>query len=406
MMKRVILILLVLVVGGLIAWTISQRSQPPVISVAVVKRETVVSTVVTNAKAEPLEWIAVRSEREGVVERMLVEKGQPIQKGALLVELNTGSARSELASAQARIAQVRADMESLERGGRSADLVEIQNGLARARAELETARREYETTQRLAAKDAATRQQVEEARRGVDKAELEIRAFENRRASLVNQTDHSVAQARLREAEAAAETARRRIEQASIRAPMDGIVYQLDTRAGAYLNPGDLVAHIGKLHRLRVIVYVDEPELGRVDVGMPVTITWDAVPNRQWKGSVEKVPSQIVPLGSRQVGEVLCMIDNPDRELAPGANVNAEIRSSVAENALVIPKEVIRRENNVTGVYVVAGDRLSWRPVQLGISSVTRTQVISGLAEGDRVALPTDRPLSNGMQVRPSANAV
>jgi HlyD family secretion protein len=399
MMKR-ILILLVVVAGGFVAWNVSRRSQPPVIPVTAVKRETVVSTVVTNGKAEPLEWIAVRSEREGAVERVLVEKGQPIQQGAVLVELNATGARSELATAQARITQVRAEMESLERGGRSADLVEIQNSLTRAQTDLESARREYEAIQRLAAKDAATKQQVEEARRAVDKSQLEIRALENRRAALVGKTDHSIAEARLKEAEAAAEAARRRIEQAFIRAPIEGIAYQLDTRPGAYLNPGSEVAHIGKLHRMRVIVYVDEPELGRVDAGMPVTITWDAVPGRQWKGAVEKVPTQVVPLGSRQVGEVVCVIDNPDRELAPGANVNAEIRSKVAENVLVVPKEVIRRESNVAGVYVLVGDRLQWRPVQLGVSSVTRTQIVSGIAEGDRVAMPTDRPLSDGMQVR------
>ena len=399
-MKRIALLILIAAGAALIGWQFFRRSQPPVVPVTTVKRDTLVSTLITNGKAEPLEWMAVRSEREGQVERVLVEKGQVISQGALIGELDAGTARSELVSAQARISQARAEIEALERGGSSAQLAEIQSGLTRAKADLEVAQREHETLRRLAAKDAATRQQVDEARRAVEKAELEIRALENRRASLVAQTDRSIAQARLRDAEAAAESARRRIEQASIRAPMEGIVYQLDTRPGAYLNPGDVVAHIGKLHRLRVLVYVDEPELGRVNTGMPVKITWDARPGREWKGVVEKVPTQVVALGTRQVGEVVCVIDNSGRELPPGANVNAEIQSSVAENVLVVPKEAIRRENNASGVYVVGGDRLEWRPVKLGISSATRTQVVTGVAEGDRVVLPTDRPLTHGMQVK------
>lgn len=398
-MKR-ILLLLIVAVGAILAWVVyTRRSQPPTVSVVAVKRETVISTVVTNGRVEPLEWTAVRSELEGAVERVLIEKGQAVSQGALLVQLDAGAARSELMSAQARIAQVRAELEMLDRGGNSAAIADIQNGLVRARTDLENARLDYEALQRLAEKKAATRAQVDEAHRAVGRAELEIRALENKRSSLVAQTDRSIAQARLHEADALAQAARRRIELASIRAPMEGIVYQLDTRPGAYLNPGDVVAHIGKLHRLRVVVYVDEPELGRVSAGMPVTITWDALPGRQWKGAVEQLPTQVSPVGTRQVGEVVCIIDNPGRELASGANVNAEIRSNVAENALVVPKEVIRRENNMTGVYVLAGDRLQWRPVRLGVSSATRTQVISGLADGDRVAVPGDRPLSDGMEV-------
>jgi len=110
----------------------------------------------------------------------------------------------------------------------------------------------------------------------------------------------------------------------------------------------------------------------------------------------------VVALGTRQVGEVQCIIDNPDRDLLPGTNINAEIRSSIVENALTIPKESIRREQGRTGVYVLGeGDKISWREVQLGTASVTRSEVTSGLKEGDRIALTSDRPLTRGMEVTP-----
>jgi HlyD family secretion protein len=134
---------------------------------------------------------------------------------------------------------------------------------------------------------------------------------------------------------------------------------------------------------------------------MPVTITWDAMPNRQWKGFVEKVPLQVVPLGTRQVGEVICTIDNPDLTLIPGTNVNAEIRSKAAENAITVPKEVIRRQGSQLGVFSLDGEKLAWRPVRSGISSVTRVQIVEGLKEGDPVALPVEKTLKAGEEVRP-----
>ena len=64
------------------------------------------------------------------------------------------------------------------------------------------------------------------------------------------------------------------------------------------MNAGDLIANVGRMDQLPVRVFVDEPELGRVEVGQPVTITWDALPGRQWDGRVERKPASIQTLGS------------------------------------------------------------------------------------------------------------
>ena len=116
---------------------------------------------------------------------------------------------------------------------------------------------------------------------------------------------------------------------------------------------------------------------------------------------MEKVPLQVVALGTRQIGEVLCTIDNPDISLIPGTNINAEIRSSVVSNALTLPKEALRREANDTGVLKLEGNQVIWRKVKLGVSSVTRVQILEGLSEGDAVALPVDRQLKSGDEVVP-----
>jgi HlyD family secretion protein len=180
---------------------------------------------------------------------------------------------------------------------------------------------------------------------------------------------------------------------------MDGVLYDFDVKAGAFLNPGDAVAKIGKLDRVRVTVYVDEPDVGKVRKGEAVIITWDALPGHQWKGEVDRLPAQVIPLGTRQVGEVGCVIENPDRDLLPNANINADIQAAVVENALVLPKEVFRRQGSDTGVFLLQGDRVAWRKVRLGVSSYTKSQVLSGLADGDGVALPTEKVLKNGTRV-------
>jgi multidrug resistance efflux pump len=357
---------------------------------------------VTNGRAEPIEWIAVRSESAGLVEQVLVELGQRVAQGATIARLDTSEAQAQLDSAEARIAQARAELKVIESGGRPAERAAIEASLKQAYLDLEIARREYESLLRLEKKNAATTSEVNAARDRVEHAKQQIAALEKKRSTLVASSDVAIARARLQDAEAAAKAARERVSAGIIRAPMAGIVYSLQARQGAYVNPGDIVANIGKLDRMRVTVYVDEPELGRVQAGMPVTITWDAKPGRKWTGTVEQVPTQIVALGSRQVGEVICIVDNPDHELLPGTNVNAEILTERVENALTIPREALRRQGNQTGVYLLEETVVRWRPIRTGAQSVTRVQVLEGLAEGDAVALPTDTPLADGMRVQAS----
>jgi len=133
---------------------------------------------------------------------------------------------------------------------------------------------------------------------------------------------------------------------------------------------------------------------------MPVVITWDALPERQWKGDVDKTATQVVALGTRQVGEVACVIQNPDRDLLPGTNVNVEIRAQAVANALTVPKEAVRRLAGQPGVYVLTDDHVAWKKVTLGIANITRVQV-DGVNEGDAIAVASDKPLKDGMQVTP-----
>ncbi len=383
-------------------WLVARRTAPPETPFTRAKRERLISTLVTNGKAEPIEWVKVRAERAGAVRRLAVERGSVVSKGAVLAELDASAAQADLAAAEARIAQARVELETIGRGGREAERADIDGQLARARIEQQYAQKEAASLARLVEKQAASRVELYDARDRVEKAGAQVQALEARRAALATAADRKVAEARLRDAEAAADLARKTIELSVIRAPMPGVIYRLAIRSGAYLNPGDEIAEVGQIEKLRIVVYVDEPELGRVARGMPVTITWDALPGREWKGVVDKTPSTVAAFGTREVGEVQCIVENPGRELPPGANINASILSRAAEDALVIPKEALRRVNNQPGVYSLDGNRVVWRPVETGISSVTRVQVLKGLKEGDAVAVASDVALRVGLEVSPS----
>ncbi len=399
--RTVVLILLIFIVV-VVAWGVSRRAQPPRLAFVKVAGDALTSTLSTNGKVEPIQWAAARAERPGVIQKVFVQRGQEVAAGTVLAALDDSAEQSALASAEAQIALARAQERPLEQGGPALERAEIDNQSAKAQLDLDIARRDLASARRLYEKQAGTKLDVDTAQARVNALEAQIQGLEKRRGALVEPSQKQTVQARLREAEAAAALARHNLALSEIRAPIGGVVYELDQRAGGYVNVGDVIADIGRLDQVRVIVYIDEPDLGRIGIGMPVTITWDALPGRNWKGVVEKLPTEVVPLGTRQVGEVSCVIENPGRDLLPGTNINAEIQSRVVPTALVIPKEALRREGAQTGVYVLApDDRLAWRPVQIGISSLTRVQVTQGLSLGDSVALPTDKPVRPGSKVDP-----
>jgi multidrug efflux pump subunit AcrA (membrane-fusion protein) len=324
-----------------------------------------------------------------------------VAKGAVLAQTSDPTLEAGFESAQARVAEARAALNALEQGGRPSEAAEIDDSLARARFDLATRTKEYQALQRLEQKQAATRLEVETAADKVHALELEIHGLEARRASLVAATDVEAAHARLAGAEAALNLAHTRQALSVLRSPLGGVVYQLAVRPGAYLNPGDLVANVGRLDRVRVRVYVDEPLLGRVSKDQPVTFTWEALPGKRWEGRVEQMPTSIQALATRQVGEVVCTVENPGGELLPGVNVDAEIRTAVVENAVTIPKEALHHDATGDWVFLLRGDMVERRPVKTGIGTVTTIQILDGVREGDQVALPSDATLEPGERVAP-----
>ncbi len=400
-MKKAWLLLLIPLLL-LLWWGLDSRESTPDVHFAEVRRLTIESTVLTNGKVEPVEWAAARAETAGVVRTINVRRGQTVEAGQILLTLDTTAAQSDLAAALAKEQEARTDVLTLRQGGKAATLASLNNSIKTAQAAVDIAQRNYEILQRLAAHQAATKLQVQDAKDALERAKLQLASLEDQRRTLVTSSDRVVAEAKLRDAEAAVALAQHRVALGDVKSPIAGTVYQFDLKVGAYMQPGDLVALIGKLDRVKVIVYVDEPDLGRVAKNMPVRITWDARPGQEWWGRVDRLPTEVVAQGTRTVGEVTTIVENPNHDLLPGVTVNATVVSAVVKDATAIPKAALRTMRGAAGVYKLTGKSVVWTPLKTGVSDVNNVQILSGLRLGDRVAQQTgDVEIKNGMRVNP-----
>ena len=334
-------------------------------------------------------------------------KGRSVKKGQLLLTLDVKDAAAQLSAAKAKLLRAQDDLRSAQTGGKPDDAARVSSDLAKAVAERDRLQREHDSLVRLLAKGAATKDELAanelilaKAQADVDKSAAAKQEFARQvgldasRTALTVQQDQSDV--------AALED---KVRQGRITAPVDCTLYSLPVKSGDYVKTGDLLAEMADLHKVRVRAFVDEPDLGGLEPGLPVRITWDALPNNVWQGKTEIIPKQVVARGSRSVGELLCSVDNDKLQLLPNTNVNVKInskeRSECRHRSTRRGGDRERKTIRVRGAGTACGNStLEKREIRVGIADATSFEVVSGLQGDEVVALPGDVDLKDGMIVK------
>jgi len=405
-------IVIFLILAAIVAFALVRLSgRQPVAKISAVSpiRENVISSISSNGKVEPIAPFVVRAQLDTFVERVSAVEGQSVKKGQLLLELNVKDAAAQLAEARSKLLRADDDLRAAQAGGRSDEAARAEGQLAAAIALRNRLQRNHDSLERLIAQQAATKDELAANDLDLAKAEAQVKQltaakqeFEHGVKLDANRTSLQVEQLRS-EVAALAE----KVRDGRIVAPANGTLYSLPAKAGDYVKVGDLLAEMADLHKVRVRAFIDEPELGGLEPGEPVRITWDALPNRTWMGKTEIIPKQVVARGARSVGELLCEVNNDKVELLPNINVNVRINSRERMNVLTVPRGTVEGDGGQRFVFVVLRNALSVgkatlqkRQIRVGIADSTNYEVVSGLQEGEMVALPGDVDLKDGMPVR------
>jgi len=405
-------LVLFLVLAGLVAFGLVQLSgRQPTVRVRVTEphRENVVSSISSNGKVEPITPHSIRAQLDTFVEKVYAVEGRQVKKGQLLVTLNVKDARAQLARARAALVEAQDDLQTAHAGGRPDEAAQVNENLAHARGERDRLQKDHDALVKLFAQQAATRDELARNELALAQAQGEVKRLEaakqefDRRARLSKES----AALRVEQARSQVGAFQDQVNEGEIRAPVDGTLYALPVKAGDFVRIGDLLAEMADLHQVRVRAFIDEPELGGLQPNQPVTITWDGLTGRDWRGRTEVIPKQVVARGTRSVGELLCSVDNVKLELLPNVNVNVRVNAKVREGALAIPREAVQIEGARRYVFVVKNNpllagrgTLEKREIRVGIASPTSFEVNGGLSETDTVALPGDVDLKDGMRVK------
>ena len=329
------------------------------VQAASVERGTIRSVVSTNGKVEPLRNFEAHAPVGTTVKRILVKEGDHVRRGQLLVQLDDADARSQAARALSQIRAAQAGSSEIQSGGSREETLTLESDLVKTRTSRDAAQRNLESLQRLQQEGAASAGEVIEAQNQVARLSADLKLLEQKQKNRYSPQEIARVEAQTTVAQAAYAAAEDVLNQLSIRAPFDGVVYSLPVHLGAYVNPGDLVLQEADFSKVLVRAFVDEPDVGRLAPGQTIEVTWDAVPGRVWNGTVSTIPATVKLHGSRNVGETTCVVDNHDFKLLPNINVGVTIVTAEHRDVLTLPREAVRLDDSKPYVYQIVNNRIA-----------------------------------------------
>lgn len=287
------------------------RSRQPAVRFQTVQasRETLTITVTATGNLESLTQVKVGTEISGVVDKVFVDYNSPVAIGELLATINTEKIKAQAAQAEAALASARAKT------------TQTEATLEESRAKLDRMRRMRELT---------PQQEVETQQAAVKRAEADVVG----------------AAAQVVQAEATLSAIQTDIRRAEIRSPIKGIVLdrQVDpgqTVAASFQTP-TLFTLAEDLSRMKLIVDVDEADIGNVRAGQSASFRVDAYPEKRFASRVMEVRNTPKTANGVVTYQVVLSVDNRSLSLKPGMTATADMIVAQIANTLVVPNAALR----------------------------------------------------------------
>ncbi|HVF42480.1 MAG TPA: efflux RND transporter periplasmic adaptor subunit [Pyrinomonadaceae bacterium] len=358
----------------------------------------------------------VASQGSGQVVSTPVNVGAFVRQGTVIARLNERDARLRLQQARAGVSQATAGVRQAEArlglgpGGRfdASTIPEVRSAAAAYQSAL-AAQRLAEANERRYAELVETgdvarsvydqyRTTAETARQqaNVARQAMETAANQARQSNQAIQT----AQAEVESARAAAAIAEKAVADTVIRAPYSGYVSDRPVAVGEYVTPSSVVATILLTNPLKLQLQVPELEAPRVQVGMPVSTSVDAYPDRKFAGRVTAVNPAVDP-ASRSF-TVEAAIENSDNALRSGMFATARITQPGGGQSVYVPSAAVVRDQNTNSfrVFTVKDGAAHLMVVQIGDEENGWVQILTGVRPDEEVAVNNQQQLYEGARVQ------
>jgi len=441
-----IVAILVAVIGVYASTVYSKRGVVSVQTGKVVRGD-LVSQVTASGEIKPKNYINIGANAGGIITALPVKEGDRVHKGELLAKLEDVQPEANVKSSEATVASAEADSNASEAGLKAADenLNMMQAAIEKDKADLARMKADMDRAAALFKEQLMAKQDYELKEATYRAQEATVRESEARLTQARAQREQQAAtltsmQRRITQAQAGLTAVADVLQKHSSFAPLDGVVTNLPVRVGESVVPGlqnqagTLIMTIADMSLITAEVKVDETDIVNIKLGQSVDITIDAIPNKTFKGHVTEIGNTAIlrstgvaanqsAISSQEAKDfkVVVALDNPPDEVRPGLSCTAKITTATRQNALTIPIQALTvrqkgdleakpagatgtaaqaatktdpaaekaKKEEITGVFVVSGEKAVFQKVETGITGATDIEVTSGLKDGDQIITGT-----------------
>lgn len=375
------LVILLVMFAGLFAYV--RRGAP--VEVVEVTQGPMLQSVVTTGRIASVARTDIASQSTARIEAILVREGDAVTAQQVLVRLRDDEAGANLAQAEAAVTEARARIRQL------ATVLEPVGAqvLAQARAVDAQAARELARARDLFQQGFISQSRLDDAQRAaLASASAVVAASAQAQGNGVSGVESALAQSRLAQAMAARTAAANRLDQFSLRAPSAGTIISRVADPGDTAQPGQTILTLVSGDETRIQASVDEKNLNYIQLGQAARATADAFVDRPFGATL----TTIAPAVDAQRGTVdlKLRVDKAVEFLRPDMTVSVEIITAQEPNAVKLPSDALRRDATGATYVLVNRDGVAARVnVTTGLRGTGTTQIVTGLAPGDRVIVPT-----------------
>ncbi|MGA9478867.1 MAG: efflux RND transporter periplasmic adaptor subunit [Desulfobacterales bacterium] len=397
MMKKVIAVIVFLSVAvGVGLWWKSSTAEK---KITVLATETVTRGTVRKVleqtgiiKSQVGAIVKIGTRATGTIDKMMVKVGDPVEKNQLVAQIDSRELEAQVTEARAKLAAAQAELNRVEQAY-PLSIKEARYDLALTRARADYLRNNYRRQQKLAERNVISKDTIEDV---LQKAEVEANQVSVKQSTLERLqrefTDEAAkAAAAVKQAEASLAALEVRKSYTRIFSPISGVVSQVTAQEGETIVAGLQVANLITVldpARLEMWTYVDETDIGQVHPGQPVEFRVDAYPERVFKGTVDTIYPEPEIRDNIVYYQALVKI-NPEQAtyLRPEMTTQVQIIVAVKDDVLDIPNNALKWVDGRQVVFVQDSDGTIRKVTpELGLAGITHTEVLDGLAAGDRVA--------------------
>lgn len=333
--------------------------RPKPLTIKVMKLEPgelrVVVNATTTSTVKSENEVTLSAQRTGRVTRLQVKEGDRVKAGTLIAQLDL-----------------------------TEESVQSENALKQSKATFEESEKNLRRMEDLFSKGMVSQQDLDAVRRAYDIAQSQYRA--------------------------STEDVRVRQGYSIIRAPFDGVIAKKYTEAGELLLPGKQIVTMVDPERIYVLSTIDEVDVGRLRIGLPVIMTIDAFPGEKFEGMIRRI-SPIVSGGKLETrtADVWIYFNNKVPKIKPGMSADVEILLTTLQNVLSVPSQAVIDRDGKKQIYAIEGSDLqagktymaNLRPVEIGETNWSYTELTGGLSAGMYViTTPEVEGLRDGSKVR------